>query len=357
MIHRKISPISKLNALRLSITTSITLSLIMILGYVYNKDLKLPNEYSLIHIFLSNFIVTYMVFLFSFHIIQKRWSNRARTFTLIFGSFLLMSVLSFLFSESAYKLVHRNDIPFSLLIILNLIKDSIVVIIVLLTTVLLNTLNERQLAQLENEKLIAENIRIRYEVLKNQVDPHFLFNSLNTLDGLIAMNQDKAHEYVQNLSSVFRYAISNKEVLHLNEELEFTESYASLMKIRYGDNFQIQYHIDEKYLSWFVMPISLQLLVENATKHNIISTKYPLIMTIETTPHDTIQVKNNIRLKTDAEPGEGIGLANLTERYQLLFQKEIVITKTEDFCVEIPLIKELETAKSQKKIKYDCCYC
>jgi len=329
----------------------------MILGYVYNKDLKLPNEYSLIHIFLSNFIVTYMVFLFSFHIIQKRWSNRARTFTLIFGSFLLMSVLSFLFSESAYKLVHRNDIPFSLLIILNLIKDSIVVIIVLLTTVLLNTLNERQLAQLENEKLIAENIRIRYEVLKNQVDPHFLFNSLNTLDGLIAMNQDKAHEYVQNLSSVFRYAISNKEVLHLNEELEFTESYASLMKIRYGDNFQIQYHIDEKYLSWFVMPISLQLLVENATKHNIISTKYPLIMTIETTPHDTIQVKNNIRLKTDAEPGEGIGLANLTERYQLLFQKEIVITKTEDFCVEIPLIKELETAKSQKKIKYDCCYC
>jgi len=338
-----------MTAFRLSITTSIALSLIMLVGFVYNKDFTLPNEYSLIHIFLSNFIVTYLLFLFSFNIIQKKWRKGIKAFTIIVGSFLIMTVLSFLFSESAFKLIHRNDIPISMLVILNLIKDSIVVIIVLLTTLLLHSLNERQMAQLENQRLISENIRIRYEVLKNQVDPHFLFNSLNTLDGLIAMDRDKAHEYVQNLSSVFRYAIGNKEVLHLNEELEFTESYANLMKIRYGDNFQIQYHIDEKYLNWFVMPISLQLLVENATKHNIISTKYPLIMTIETTPNDTIRVINNIRQKTDAEPGEGIGLANLTERYKLLFQKEIVITKTEDFCVEIPLIKELETAKNKKK--------
>lgn len=346
-----------MTAFKLSITTSITLSLIMLVGVVYNKDFTLPNEYSLIHIFLSNFIVTYLLFLFSFNIIQKKWRKGIKAFTIIVGSFLIMTVLSFLFSESAFKLVLRNDIPISMLVILNLIKDSIVVIIVLLTTLLLHSLNERQMAQLENQRLISENIRIRYEVLKNQVDPHFLFNSLNTLDGLIAMDRDKAHEYVQNLSSVFRYAIGNKEVLHLNEELEFTESYANLMKIRYGDNFQIQYHIDEKYLNWFVMPISLQLLVENATKHNIISTKYPLIMTIETTPNDTIRVINNIRQKTDAEPGEGIGLANLTERYKLLFQKEIVITKTDDFCVEIPLIKELETAKNKKKNKNESCYC
>jgi len=357
MIHRKINPISKKTAFRLSITTSITLSLIMLLGYVYNKEFKLPDEYSLLHIFLSNFIVTYALFLFSFTIIQKKWRKGIRTLTIILGSFLIMSVLSFLFSESAFKLVHRNDIPISLLIVLNLLKDSIVVIIVLLTTALLNSLNERQQAQLENQRLIAENIRIRYEVLKNQVDPHFLFNSLNTLDGLIDIDHGKAHEYVQNLSSVFRYAIGNKEVLHLKEELEFTESYANLMRIRYGENFQIEYRIDEKYLSWFVMPISLQLLVENATKHNIISTKHPLIIIIETTSNDTIRVINNIRLKTEADPGEGIGLANLTERYQLLFQKEIIITKTEDFCVEIPLIKELETAKSQKKPKNESCNC
>ena len=105
------------------------------------------------------------------------------------------------------------------------------------------------------------------------------------------------------------------------------------------------------------MPISLQLLVENAVKHNVISNKYPLIITIETTPNDTIRVNNKIRHKSDDEPGEGIGLANLTERYKLLFQKEIVITQGENFCVEIPLIKQLETAISQKDIKYECCYC
>lgn len=329
----------------------------MLLGYVYNKDFRLPNNFSLIHILLTNFIVFYLLFLFSFNIILKKWKKGIKFCTITFGSFLIMVVLSVLFSESGFLLVHNSSIPFNIMIIANLMKDFIVVIIVLLTTLLINSVNERQQAVLENERLIVENIRIRYEVLKNQVDPHFLFNSLNTLDGLIAMDRDKAHEYVQNLSSVFRYAIGNKEVLHLNEELEFTESYAGLMKIRYGENFQIQYRIDEKYLSWFVMPISLQLLVENATKHNIISTKYPLIVTIETTPNDTIRVINNIRLKTDADPGEGIGLANLTERYKLLFQKEIVITKTEDFCVEIPLIKELETVKSQKKSKNESCYC
>jgi LytS/YehU family sensor histidine kinase len=182
-------------------------------------------------------------------------------------------------------------------------------------------------------------------VLKNQVDPHFLFNSLNTLDGLIGMDDDRAHEYVQNLSQVFRYAIGNKEIARLDEELNFTESYALLMKIRYGENIQIQYNIEEKYRLWYIMPISLQLLVENAIKHNVISSKHPLVITIETTPNDSIRVLNAIQLKKEAEPGEGIGLANLTERYELLFQKEVSITITDIFSVEIPLIKELADTK------------
>ena len=237
MRNRKINPISNLTALRLSLSTSIALSSIMLLGTVYNKNVRLPDEFSLIHIFLSNFIVTYLLFLFAFNIIQKKWKKGIKTCTIIFGSFLIMGALSLIFSESAYKLIQNQNLPISVIFIANLIKDSIVVIIVLLMTALLNSLNERQLAQLENQRLIAENIRIRYEVLKNQVDPHFLFNSLNTLDGLIDIDHEKAHEYVQNLSSVFRYAISNKEIMHLQEELDFTESYANLMKIRYGDNF------------------------------------------------------------------------------------------------------------------------
>ena len=93
------------------------------------------------------------------------------------------------------------------------------------------------------------------------------------------------------------------------------------------------------------MPFSLQLLVENAVKHNVISTKHPLVLTIETTANDTIRVQNVIQPKKEPEQGEGIGLANLRERYELLFQKEVMITITDLFTVEIPLIKELEDTK------------
>ena len=127
--------------------------------------------------------------------------------------------------------------------------------------------------------------------------------------------------------------------MHLDEELDFTESYALLLKIRYGDNLQIQYNIDDKYRSYYIIPVSLQLLVENAIKHNVVSSKHPLLITIETTPNDSIRVTNAIQPKSGVECGEGIGLANLTERYELLFQKEVIITKTDVFSVEIPLNK------------------
>ena len=103
--------------------------------------------------------------------------------------------------------------------------------------------------------------------------------------------------------------------------------------------------IDEKYLSWFIMPISLQLLVENAIKHNVLSRNFPLLISIETTPNDTIRVKNKLNLKKEPERGEGTGLANLTDRYKLLFQKDIFITKTDVFCVEIPLLKQRDPIK------------
>ncbi len=227
---------------------------------------------------------------------------------------------------------------------------AVVLSIVELCTVLLHSIQQRQEADLENERLITENIRIRYAVLKNQVDPHFLFNSLNTLDGLVGTDDDRAHVFLQNISSVLRYTMNNKEILHLSEELAYTESYANLMRIRYGDNFNIHYAIDDKYKNWYIMPISLQLLVENAIKHNVISTRSPLIITIETTAQATIRVQNPIHLKKEGEPGEGIGLANLTERYKLLFQKEIVISKTDVFSVEIPLIEQLNHKKKTDQL-------
>jgi LytS/YehU family sensor histidine kinase len=212
-------------------------------------------------------------------------------------------------------------------------------LIACLLTQFLATLIHNQQISLENQRLIAENIRTRYEALKNQINPHFLFNSLNTLDGLIGFDDEKAHTYLQNLSSSFRYTIQNKEITTLKDELNFAETYASLMKIRYGDNLSIQYAVDEKYSDFLIMPISLQLLIENAVKHNVINDKHPLTIHIETTESDTIKVSNTIQPKINAETGEGVGLANLVERYNLLFHKEVLITQNGVFAVEIPLLQ------------------
>jgi len=345
MKHKDFHPFTSISALRLSLTISILLDAILFLGYIYNKSFGQISGFRLIFSFFSDFVMFYLLYTFNFKTILQNWKKPIKGWIIIGGSLIIAIVLSLSFSKFAIQFLPSIPFADSFLFITNLVKGLIIYVMVLLSTFLFYSVDQRQQTLLENERLIADNIRIRYEVLKNQVDPHFLFNSLNTLDGLIGMDTYKAHEYVQHLSQVFRYAISNKEIMYLNEELNFTESYAHLMKIRYGDNFQIKYKIDEKYKSWYIMPISLQLLVENAVKHNVISTRYPLVLTIETTSNDTIKVWNIIQLKKEAEQGEGIGLANLRERYQLLFQKEVSITMTDVFCVEIPLIKELKDTK------------
>lgn len=357
MKHRAFHPLSNITAIRLSISISIILNAIMLLGYIHSRKWEPTIEIRLVYTFFTDIILLYSLYMFNFGTIQRNWNRHLKFWIVIVGSSVIAVVLSLIFSEGAILLLPMSQIPVNFQIIANIIKDLIIVIIVVLSTSLLHSINQRQLTLFENERLIADNIRIRYEVLKNQVDPHFLFNSLNTLDGLIGIDDEKAHEYVQNLSQVFRYAISNKEIMHLDEELHFTESYAHLMKIRYGNNFQIQYNIAEKYKNYYIMPVSLQLLVENAIKHNVISNKHPLVITIETTPDDTIKVMNPIQLKKEVESGEGIGLANLMERYELLFQKDILITKTDVFCVEIPLIKQLEPAKTQNKSTNESCNC
>ena len=345
MRNKPFHPFTNISALKLSLTISILLNAIFLLGYIYNKSFSHIGGVRLAFAFLFDFVMFYLLYTFNFKTILHNWGKKTKAWMVILGSLIIAIVLSLLFSKFAIQFLPPIPFADSFLYITNLIKGLIVYVMVLLSTSLFYSVDQRQQTLLENERLIADNIRIRYEVLKNQVDPHFLFNSLNTLDGLIGMDTDRAHEYVQHLSQVFRYAISNKEIMYLNEELNFTRSYAHLMKIRYGNNFQIQYNIDEKYKTWYIMPISLQLLVENAVKHNVISTKHPLVLTIETTSNDTIRVLNPIQLKKEAEPGEGIGLTNLRERYELLFQKEVSITITDVFCVEIPLIKELEDTK------------
>ncbi|MFM2292932.1 MAG: hypothetical protein RIS29_2745, partial [Bacteroidota bacterium] len=338
------SPFSKGMAMRLSIHIGLIINVILAVGYSYNGKLLLQNLGVVIPAALSTILLFYILFRYNFYVIQIPNQKKIKFF-------IRSNVFSFLFAigfSLTISYIMTLCVNFNLetgkqmFISITLMKDLMTALIVQLITFLIFSLYQNQQSILKNQKLIAENIRTRYEVLKNQVDPHFLFNSLNTLDGLISMDTERVHEYVQNLSAVFRYAIGNKSIITLTDELEFTHSYVELMKIRYGESLQVHFNVDEKYLHWYVMPISLQLLVENAIKHNVVSRKQPLTIHIESGDDDTLCVWNQIQAKKEEEAGEGIGLANLAERYKLLFEKEIEVSSSEQFAVKIPLIETVD---------------
>ncbi|MDR2815511.1 MAG: histidine kinase [Proteiniphilum sp.] len=194
----------------------------------------------------------------------------------------------------------------------------------------------------ENKNLAIENIKNRYNALKNQTNPHFLFNSLNSLDGLIGYDDKRAHEYVMQLSSVFRYTLQELSVVKLSDELKFVKSYIYLIKIRYREAISVDIQIPDIYPDYYILPVALQTLVENAVKHNVASLKKPLHLFIKMTKDNVIIVENNIQPKLDVEEGYGLGLSNLNERYWLMFRQNINIQADDHvFRVEIPLIKNL----------------
>ncbi len=199
----------------------------------------------------------------------------------------------------------------------------------------------QQQMKMENQKLSEEVMRVRYDALLSQLNPHFLFNSLNTLDGLIGVDDAKAHDYVQQLSQCYRYITQPHKLVHLADELQFTDSYIYLLQMRYGDSLRIERKILPEVMNHQVVPISLQLLIENAVKHNVVSNKRPLTITIETPDDKTLRVSNNIQRLMEEPAGEKVGLSNLIERYRLVCNREVTVQQTpEQFTVTIPLLTE-----------------
>lgn len=229
-------------------------------------------------------------------------------------------------------------------------KDLVILVVTFLFTMTIYLMKQNHLAVVGMQKLDFENLQNRYTALKNQTDPHFLFNCLNTLNGLIGRDDRRAQEYVQELAMVFRHTMRDKVVVRLSEELEFVKSYLYLMCIRYFDGLKVVWHIDDKYLDYYVIPSGLQILVENAIKHNIASAKIPLTISIST-KEDKIVVENKLQLREqNTSSSTGVGLDNLMEQYRLVFGKDIdIISKDGQFSVSLPLIKSLDQLEPKAK--------
>lgn len=193
-----------------------------------------------------------------------------------------------------------------------------------------------------SEALVRANMQAELEMLRSQLDPHFMFNSLNTLAALIEDDNEPAHMYLGQLADVYRYVLlsRNKTTVPLAEEMAFVEAYLYLNKTRFRDDLRVEQHIAPAAYAARVAPLSLQLLVENAIKHNVISPENPLCVTL-TTEADVpyVRVQNNVQLKTGLQPSTRVGLRNLIDQYRLLSERPVEVHRAPDsFMVRIPLL-------------------
>ncbi len=195
---------------------------------------------------------------------------------------------------------------------------------------------------LRNEQLERTKAEAELEALKNQIDPHFIFNSLNTLSHLIEEKPQRAKQFNDNLADVYRYILQNKarSLVLLREEMDFLQSYFLLLQIRFEKAVQLKIIMEEAMMDQYLIPpISLQILVENAIKHNAFSEAAPLIVAIELNK-DELVVHNPVKKKSLRKESSKIGLHNLQERYKLTTNKEIIIQEeAKDFTVRLPVLK------------------
>lgn len=196
-------------------------------------------------------------------------------------------------------------------------------------------------SEMQEERGKANLAQYRYMKLKQQVNPHFLFNSLNILDCLVCEEKtEQASTYIHKLAGIYRYMLKSEDedVVLLRDELVFTDLYIDLLKVRFPEGFTVEKDIPEELMARFVLPCSLQLLIENATKHNVVSPEEPLAITIRA-HGDTVSVSNNLLPKMTKSQSTGLGLKYMRQQYLDLSGKSIDIRKTDDtYCVTLPLL-------------------
>jgi sensor histidine kinase YesM len=194
----------------------------------------------------------------------------------------------------------------------------------------------------EAENLKKENLQSQLEGLKGQVNPHFLFNSLNSLSSLIADEPEKAEKFLDEMSKVYRYLLRNNEegLATLDKEMQFMQSYFHMLKTRYGEGLDMEMRIHEQYLKYQVPPLTLQMLVENAVKHNMILKDSPLQILIMTTNSGKLVVSNNLQRKGRNISSNKVGLSNIAKKYELMREEEITVQDDgKEFSVAVPLIQ------------------
>lgn len=201
--------------------------------------------------------------------------------------------------------------------------------------------SELQIKKNELLQLQKENLQSQFEMLKNQVNPHFLFNSLNVLTSLISVEPELAEKFTGQLSKVYRYVLEHRsdDLVKLQTELEFLQSYTFLLMIRFGDKLEVHYNVDQSWYERKLPPLSLQILIENAIKHNTFTNRSPLIIDIFVDENNDLNVINNFQKRDQNMESTGLGLINIANRYSYFTDRKTFFgIENERFVARIPLL-------------------
>lgn len=203
-------------------------------------------------------------------------------------------------------------------------------------------ISEYKSKQLEAEELKRISTQAQLQSIKNQVNPHFLFNNLNVLSGMVMKDNPDANKFIEEFAKVYRYILNSqdKELIPLQTELDYIKPYIFLLEKRFPESISIELNIPDKYYKYYIVPAALQMLIENAIKHNIVSKAKPLQISLSANGRELLTVKNNLQPKQLPEISSQIGLKNISQRYELITGKNIEVQKDEhSFSVAIPLIQ------------------
>lgn len=280
------------------------------------------------------------------YLLEKRQSRKHLPihFLIIFFFLSIINValisvaLTYLFDlalpESSRSFILHTKITMGFAFRVNLFLNSINGIVFFM--------NQYKKAQLETEQLKKQTLEAQFEALRSQINPHFLFNSLNVLSSLVYKDPEASTEFIHQLSRVYRYLLyyQERKLVQLREELQFLSSYLYLLRIRFRDTLVIEVNIGPEFLDRYVAPASLQLLIENAIKHNVVSQRYPLNIRLFINDGEYLVVENELREKQMKDHSTFTGLKNISRRYAFISNREISVTKdSERFRVELPLIQ------------------
>lgn len=315
--------------------------------YDYSAMFKRPNDTLLATIQVGFYLLVAFVMCLAFTTnTRKRMPNHNIDYLCRLGACVGVAVAAYfvapVFDWRAGE-IRLNFMTYSVFNSMTLLQCSFTFVVCALYGLTWKLLLQQSEISVEMERLKGEALAARYEVLVGQINPHFLFNSLNSLSMLVREgNSDAALKYIDQLSYTFRYTIrpDGRNVVSLDEEMKFLDAYRHLLEVRYADKLFFDVRIDESMRDWLLPALSLQPLVENAVKHNSITSAHPLTITIST-EGETLVVRNPIVPKLDPEESTGIGLRNLTSRWSMLVGRSVEVSDNDGiFRVVLPLIRK-----------------